>query len=68
MKLSTNFMFEELNTLRESRSKLEDDLEWHAKLFVLRLMVDTASKDRDKRKESQDKLTTFWHMIRNLSN
>jgi hypothetical protein len=65
----TNFMFEELNknkkvkkyrTWREEQiAELEDDLEWHAKSFVLRLMVDTASKDRDKRKESHYILDDF---------
>jgi hypothetical protein len=64
-----NFMFEGLNknkkvkkyrTGREKQiAELEDDLEWHAKAFVLRLMVDTASKDRDKRKESRYILDNF---------
>jgi hypothetical protein len=40
-------------------AKLKDDLECHAKSFVLRLMVDTASKDRDKRKKSRYILDDF---------
>jgi hypothetical protein len=47
-------------TWREKQiAKLKDELEWHAKSFVLRLMVDTASKDRDKRKESRYILDEF---------
>jgi hypothetical protein len=65
------FMFEELNknkkvkkyrTWREEQiAKLEDDLEWHAKSFALRLMVDTASNDRDKSEESHRKLNFLAH-------
>ena len=61
--VADNFMFEGQNknkkvkkyrTWREEQiAKLEDDLERHAKSFVLRLMVDTASKDRAKRKKSR---------------
>jgi hypothetical protein len=37
----------------EEIANLEDDLEWHAKSLGLRLMVDTASKEKEKSKESR---------------
>ncbi len=44
----------------EEIANLEDDLEWHAKSLGLRLMVDTASKDKEKSKKSR-------HMLRLLA-
>lgn len=38
-------------------TELEDDLLWHAKSLALRLMVDTASKDKEKSEESRRKLS-----------
>jgi hypothetical protein len=65
------YMFEEENKTRkvkkyrtweeEQIAKLEDDLEWHAKSLALRLMVDTASKDKDKAEESRRKLNFLAH-------
>jgi hypothetical protein len=65
------YIFEELNknkkvkkytTRREEMiSKLEDDLEWHAKSFALRLMVDTASEDKDKSEQSRSILRFLAH-------
>ncbi len=43
----------------EMITKLEDDLEWHVKSFALRLMADTASKDKDKAKRSRSILDDF---------
>jgi hypothetical protein len=45
----------------EEIASLEDDLEWHAKSFALRLMVNTASNDRDKSEESRNKLSFLFH-------
>lgn len=65
------FMFEELNknkkvkkyrTWKEEQiAKLEDDLQWHAKSFALRMIVDTASKDKEKSEESRRKLSFLAH-------
>jgi hypothetical protein len=41
--------------------KLEDDLRWHAKSLALRLMVDTASKDKEKNHESRRMLGFLVH-------
>lgn len=45
----------------EQVSKLEDDLMWHAKSVALRLMVDTASKDKDKSQKSLRLLSFLTH-------
>jgi hypothetical protein len=45
----------------EQISKLEDDLLWHAKSLALRLMVDTASKDKDKSRKSLRILSFLAH-------
>jgi hypothetical protein len=53
-------MIEESDEIdKEQIAKLEDDLEWHAKSFALRLMVDTASEDKDKSKKSRSILNDF---------
>jgi hypothetical protein len=47
-------------TWREEQiAKLEDDLDWHAKSFALRLMYDNASEDEDKREQSRSILNGF---------
>lgn len=46
---------------KEQIAKLEDDLGWHAKSFPLRLMVNTASKDKKKSEESRRKLSFLAH-------
>ncbi|MFL6522454.1 MAG: hypothetical protein ACJ71B_03130 [Nitrososphaera sp.] len=45
----------------EQIAKLEDDLQWHAKSLALRLMVDTASKDKDKSQSSLRLLSFLTH-------
>ena len=45
----------------EEIADLEDDLEWHAKSLGLRLMVDTASKDKEKSKKSRRILSFLAH-------
>lgn len=65
------YMFEEENKTRkikkyrtweeEQMAKLEDELQWHAKSFALRLIVDTASKDKEKSEESRNKLSFLFH-------
>jgi hypothetical protein len=40
---------------------MEDDLLWHAKSLALRLMVDTASKDKDKSQRSLRLLSFLTH-------
>ena len=46
---------------QEQIAKLEDDLLWHAKSLALRLMVDTASKDKDKSMKSLHLLSFLAH-------
>ena len=63
------YMFEKRNknkkvkkykTWREEQiAKLEDDLDWHAKSFALRLMVNNASEDKDKSEQSRKILNGF---------
>lgn len=65
------YIFEELNknkkvkkyrTWKEEQiAILEDDLQWHAKSFALRLIVDTASKDKEKSEKSRSKLNFLAH-------
>jgi hypothetical protein len=45
----------------EQISELEDDLLWHAKSLALRLMVDTASNDKDKSRRSLRLLGFLMH-------
>jgi hypothetical protein len=45
----------------EQISKMEDDLLWHAKSLALRLMVDIASKDKDKSRKSLRLLSFLAH-------
>jgi hypothetical protein len=45
----------------EQIAKLEDDLLWHAKSLALRLMVDTASKDKEKSEKSRRILHFLAH-------
>ena len=45
----------------EQIAKLEDDLMWHAKSLALRLMVDIASKDKDKSQRSLRLLSFLTH-------
>lgn len=45
----------------EQISELEDDLLWHAKSLALRLMVDTASNDKDKSRRSLRLLGFLTH-------
>jgi hypothetical protein len=45
----------------EQVAKMEDDLLWHAKSLALRLMVDTASKDKDKSQRSLRLLSFLTH-------
>jgi hypothetical protein len=62
-------MFEKQNKIKkvkkyktwreEQIAKLEDDLDWHAKSFALRLMYDNASEDKDKSEQSRDILNGF---------
>jgi hypothetical protein len=62
-------MFEKQNKIKkvkkyrtwreEQIAKLEDDLDWHAKSFALRLMYDNASEDEDKREQSRSILNGF---------
>jgi hypothetical protein len=42
-------------------TKLEDDLVWHAKSFALRLMVDSAARNKDKRHTSRIILSDLAH-------
>jgi hypothetical protein len=46
---------------QEQISKLEDDLLWHAKSLALRLMVNIASKDKDKSQKSLRLLSFLAH-------
>jgi hypothetical protein len=45
----------------EQIAELEDDLLWHAKSLALRLMVDTASRDKDKSQMSRRILSFLAH-------
>jgi hypothetical protein len=47
--------------IQEKIPALEDELLWHAKSFALRLMVDTASKDKDKSQKSRHLLSFLAH-------
>lgn len=61
-KLNKNRKVKKYRTRKEEQiAKLEDDLEWHAKSFFLRLMADTASKDKEKSEESLYKLDFLKH-------
>jgi hypothetical protein len=65
------YIHEELNKSRKGKkhrtwkeeqiAKLEDDLLWHVKSLALRLMVDTASKDKDKSQKSRRILHFLAH-------
>jgi hypothetical protein len=59
---STRKQVTKYTTWREEQiAKLEDDLDWRAKSFALRLIADAASKDKEKSKESRSKLNFLLH-------
>jgi hypothetical protein len=65
------YIHEELNKSKKGKkyrtwkeeqiTELEDDLLWHTKSLALRLMVDSASKDKEKSEESRRKLSFLAH-------